>query len=210
MQRTGGIYNALSFGWIYDCFQYLVGSKRAKQWLVRNIWKCKAGEKVVDMGCGTGEDFVHLPENIDYIGFDISEEYIKLARKRHHHKARFLVATAEELTNQTDCPLQEADLILCTGLLHHLNDNEAIKLLQLAKHIMKPTGRLCCFEPTFLIHQGWFSKYITKMDRGQNVRSEQAWRDLFGRVFASFSCEIATGLISIPYYHIIVQCKRDD
>jgi len=210
MQRTGGIYNALSFGWIYDCFQHLIGSERAKQWLVRNVWKCKGGEKVVDMGCGTGEDLAHLPPDVDYVGFDVSEEYVKQARKRHGRKARFLLGTAEDFINQKDASLRDADLILCTGLLHHLDDEEAINLLKLAKSILTPTGRFCCFEPTFLIHQGWWSRYITKMDRGQNIRSEQAWRDLFGRVFASFSCEIATGLIRIPYYHIIVQCKRDD
>ena len=210
MERNDGVYNSLNFGWIYNMVQNIVGSKQAKKWLVRNLWKCKVGEKVVDMGCGTGDDFVYLPENVDYYGFDISEEYIKLARNRNHPKARFLVGTAEEFTNQSDCVLQDADLVLCTGLLHHLDDNEAIKLLQLAKRIMKPMGRLCCFEPTFLIHQGWFSKYVTNLDRGQNIRDEQGWRDLFGRVFSSFSCEVATGLIRIPYHHVVVRCERSD
>jgi hypothetical protein len=68
MQRNNGIYKALSLGWIYDWFQHLVGSKQARAWLVRNIWKCKAGEKIVDMGCGTGEVLSYLPSDIDYVG----------------------------------------------------------------------------------------------------------------------------------------------
>ena len=210
MQRTRGIYKALSLGWFYDCYQHLIGSKRAKQWLVRNIWKCKAGEKVVDMGCGTGEVLAYLPPDVDYVGFDVSKDYIKQAWKQHGRKACFLLGTAEDFIDGKDTPLLDADLILCTGLLHHLDDKEALTLLKLAKRILAPAGRFCCFEPTFLIHQGWWSKYITMMDRGQNVRSEQAWGELFGQVFASFSCNVATGLIRIPYCHVIVECKHDD
>jgi SAM-dependent methyltransferase len=206
MQRNNGIYKVLSLGWIYDWFQHLVGSKRAREWLVRNIWKCK----VVDMGCGTGEVLTYLPSDIDYVGFDLSEEYVEQARKRYDRTACFLCGTGEDFINDTDSPLRDADLILCNGLLHHLDDEEAITLLQLAKSSLAPDGRFCCVEPTFLIHQGWWSRCVTKMDRGQNVRSEQAWRELFSQVFTSFSCNVATGLIRIPYCHIIVECKHDD
>jgi len=210
MQYASGIYKMFSIGRIYELFQRLVGSKGAKEWIARNIWKCSGREKIVDMGCGTGKNFEYLPNDVNYIGFDISEKYIKVAQERIGQRAQFLVGTAREFLNNNENPLVMADLILCSGLLHHLDDEEALEALTLAKNIMAPGGRLVCVEPTFLVHQTWLSKWIIGKDRGRNVRSEQNWKKLINQVFNSFSTSIVTGLIRIPYVHIIIECSGKD
>lgn len=174
-----------------------------------NFWKLNGGEKVVDAGCGPGNVLNYLPSDVDYYGFDISEEYVKAAREQFGERGTFMVGTALDFLNNEDTRLNHADLIVCNGVLHHLEDHEVIDLLELSKKIMSPTGRLVCTEPVFLAHQTWLTKWIMSKDRGGNIRTEQEWKELVGKVFDSLSTSILTGLTRIPYVHIIIECRRN-
>jgi len=48
------------------------------------------------------------------------------------------------------------------------------------------------------------------MDRGNYVRSEQEWKNLIAKAFDSYSTNVLTGLIRIPYTHIIIECFNDN
>jgi ubiquinone/menaquinone biosynthesis C-methylase UbiE len=208
MQDNTGIKKMLSISWIYDVFQDLVGAKKARTWLAENYWKLNNGNKVVDLGCGPGGILDHLPKKITYIGIDISEEYIKTAKNRYGAGATFIVSTARKLLDKPDERLNNADLVLCNGLLHHLDDTEAKEILQLSSKILAPTGKLVCFEPTYLVKQGLISKWIMNKDRGRNIRTEQEWKELVNESFESFETTILTNLIRIPYVHIVIQCHK--
>lgn len=205
MQDDSGLKKILTFGWVYDLFHYLIGTRKAKLWIAENIWKCEQFSRVVDLGCGTGRVLDYLPENINYTGVDISEEYIEFARSRYGDKAEFLVGTAEQfLSGEIEMP-EPADIVLCSGLLHHLSEEEALWVLELSKKILKPTGRLICNEPTYLRHQGWISRWVTSLDRGQNVRTESGWKSLISEVYEEYRTSILTGMIRIPYVHIVIE-----
>lgn len=209
MQKHKGLYKWLSSGWLFRFFQYLVGGDRPRKWIAKYFWKCAAGDKIVDMGCGTGNALDYLPKSVQYVGFDLSKEYIRVAQNRIDQNAQFLVGTASDFIKEPPHFMMGADVVLCNGLLHHLGDDEALEVLRLAKKIMKPSGRLFCVEATFLIRQTRLSKWIVSKDRGMNVRSEQEWKNLVHQIFNSFSTSIATGLIRIPYTHIFIECRND-
>lgn len=209
MQDNNSLKRVLSIFWIYEQFQNLVGAKFLRRWLAEKYWKLNGGEKVVDMGCGPGDILNYLPLDITYIGFDVSEDYIGAAERRFGKRATFIVRTIRECLNVPDSRLNCADLVLCTGLLHHLDDREAIDALQLSKQIMAPSGRLVCIEPTFLVHQGRLSRWIMSRDRGRHVRTEKEWKKLVSTVFGSFETGIATNLYRIPYTHIIIECRNE-
>ena len=208
MQDDSGLNRLLTIGWVYDFFQFAAGSNQRTKWLAKNFWQCRPGERVVDMGCGTGSVLDYLPPDIHYVGYDISEDYITQAQQQFGNRGEFLVGTADEWLAETDERLMKADLVICNGLLHHLNDAESLDVLRLAKKILSPGGRMICLEPTFLVHQTWLSKWIVGRDRGRNVRAEQEWKALVGQVFDACSTQIATGLNRIPYVHIIIECRR--
>lgn len=210
VQREKGLYGILAEGRAYDLVQSLLGNTKAKRWLAAHFWRCSSGEKIVDMGCGTGEDLKYLPRGIEYVGFDVSEAYVSEARKKHGDTATFLVGTAEDFLTNDNHFLAEADAVLCTGLLHHLCDQEAIHLLRLARKIMSPSGRFLCFEPTFLRNQSRLSKRITSMDRGENVRTEDEWKTLFSPLFPNFTSNVVSGLVRIPYHHILIECRSPE
>jgi ubiquinone/menaquinone biosynthesis C-methylase UbiE len=149
-----------------------------------------------------------LPQAVRYVGFDLSPQYIARAQARYGQRAEFFVGTAAGLLAAPDQRLLEADLVLCNGLLHHLEDAEVVEILTLAARVLKTDGRMVCLEPTTLAHQVPWSRWMMAQDRGKNIRSEQEWKSLVASVFPRPETHILTGLYRIPYTHIVIVCRN--
>ncbi|MGH8213287.1 MAG: class I SAM-dependent methyltransferase, partial [Rhodanobacteraceae bacterium] len=134
MQDDNGLKRLLTLSWVYKAFQIAVGARQSKDWIARRFWRIAPGEKVVDIGCGPGNAIRHLPAGVKYVGFDISEAYIADAHARFGDDPdkAFLVGTAETFIADMPAPMQNADLVIINGLLHHLDDDEALAALNLA------------------------------------------------------------------------------
>lgn len=206
MQDDSGLKRLLGMSWAYEQLQDLVGAARMRRWLARHWWRVRPGDRVIDIGCGPGGVLESLPDGVHYVGIDLSETYIRSARKRFGERGQFIVGDAGRLVESSDARLQAADLVLCTGLLHHLDDAEALAVLRFARAALAPGGRLVCLEPTFLVHQSAFSRWLMRRDRGGNVREERAWRALARAVFPDCDTVIATHLYRIPYIHVVIEC----
>ncbi|HYW71242.1 MAG TPA: class I SAM-dependent methyltransferase [Pyrinomonadaceae bacterium] len=208
-QNDSGLNRLFTISAIYELFQQRVlGGNSARKWLAENVWKLQGGETIVDIGCGSGTILKSLPGNISYCGLDISENYIRAARRNFSDRGTFFLGTLQDLLNQNAWPLNSADLILCNGLLHHLGDADALEVLELSKRLMKDDGRLICLEAVFLDRQTRLSKWFVSADRGRHVRSEAEWKKLISQAFSSYATRILTGLIRIPYTHIIIESRK--
>lgn len=209
MQDDSGLKRLLGFSWVYASFQSLVGGTRGTRWIAENFWRAKAGQKVIDIGCGPGNTAHLLPQDVQYVGFDISETYIKHARAKFSNDSNksFIVGVAEDFVLDLPTQMQNADLVIMNGLLHHLDDDNALTALRLARAALAPRARLVCLEGCFLINQAPIARWILEQDRGQNVRSELEWKKLTASVFNDFETHILTGLLRIPYTHIVIEAR---
>jgi trans-aconitate methyltransferase len=91
--------------------------------------------RVVEIGCGDGRDAKVLAQRTKYyLGFDISEELIKLARE-HVPDANFEVADATEF----EFP-DGTDIVLAFASLLHLNQGEISDVFKRAYNAMNPNG----------------------------------------------------------------------
>lgn len=209
MQNDSGIRSLLTRPWVYNTYQNLVGATRGRQWVSDKFWRVRPGQRVVDIGCGPGNVVQHLPSGVKYVGFDISEEYIGHARRRFagDPDKTFVVGSAEDFIANLPEPMREADLVIMSGLLHHLDDGEALTALRLARKALSPQGRLVALEGTFLVKQTRLSRWFVGLDRGRNVRSEPDWKTLVGQVFDHFDTFILTGLDRTPYTYIVLEAS---
>jgi len=188
---------------VYSAFQRLMGGRRARARFARDFIRARAGMTVLDLGCGPADILDHL-HDVDYWGFDISAAYVERARARFGGRGRFhdhALAAAELDT------LPSFDVVLALGLIHHLDDAEALAVIRLAHRALRPGGRLVTADPCLQPGQNPIARFLVSRDRGHNVRDEAAYAALARAVFPSLRAEVRDQAW-IPYTHCFMECTR--
>ncbi|MBT8325325.1 MAG: methyltransferase domain-containing protein [Winogradskyella sp.] len=188
---------------IYTTYQKLVGGYKARQLFVENILEVKAGQKILDIGCGPGDILDFLPE-VDYTGIDIDAQYINKAKEKYGEHGEFICTTVEQY--QLTSPLS-FDLVIAAGVLHHVDDTQATVLLKLAKAAKKPHGRFVSMDGCFIPQQNKISKYLIQKDRGEYVRTSDAYKKLAEPIFDNVKATIEESFFNIPYTLLILDCQ---
>jgi ubiquinone/menaquinone biosynthesis C-methylase UbiE len=125
------------------------------QWLQA---RCKPGMKVLDFGCGNGENGIYAAQcGADVIGIDISPEGVANANLNAKQfnvdgHCRFEVMDGENMSFADNI----FDLAVEYGVLHHVDLDKTIRELS---RVLKPGGEMICVEALRhnpLIH--WYRK----------------------------------------------------
>jgi SAM-dependent methyltransferase len=94
------------------------------------------GEKVLEIGCGTGSDLLQFAKNgAEAIGIDATPEHVRLARERVGNKAKVLRADATAL------PFSDGqfDYVYSHGVLHHID--QPARVVRELFRVLRPGGR---------------------------------------------------------------------
>jgi len=97
--------------------------------------------------------------------------------------------------------------VLATAVLHHLDDNHAVSLFELARRALKPGGRLVTYDGCFEAGQPKLARFVVSRDRGQYVRESAEFAKLAAQVFPQVRSFVRHDLLRIPYTHVILQCR---
>ncbi len=203
MQITTGLRRLLSNPLIYSVFQYMMGAKKGWTYLADAHIRANNGDYILDIGCGPADIVGYLPK-VNYWGFDISEAYILKAKSVYGDKANF---KCKYLTIEDIQSLPEFDIVVATGVLHHMDDDVAIEFLDLAFSALKPGGRLVTVDPCYVNGQNPIARFLISKDRGQNVRSEAAYAELVSQVFKRNQLKIKHKAF-VPYTHCYIECTK--
>jgi ubiquinone/menaquinone biosynthesis C-methylase UbiE len=188
----------LSLAWFYQLFQDIIGGTRARQWTIERFVTLKPRDKLLDVGCGPGDLLRFLPKDgFEYVGIDISEDYLEKAKRTHGHRARFLLCDCGNFP--ADMQLERFDWVLCMGLLHHLDDSQCASLFDNIKSVLAQDGKVVCLEPTFFPGQNPVCQFVMKQDRGKFIRTLDMWMNLYESHFESVAVSPLTGAFRIPY-----------
>jgi SAM-dependent methyltransferase len=202
-QITTGFRAIFSHPIAYSAFQHMMGAHKFRVGFVDEFIRPYPGCAVLDIGCGPADILEHLPK-VDYWGFDISESYINQATMRYGARGHFQC----KLLQEADLMQMPAfDIVLLMGVLHHLDDQTAVDVLNLANKALKPGGRLLSFDPCFEPGQNPIARFLINHDRGQNVRSQQGYTKLAEQVFNSPKV-IVRHQSWVPYTHCFMECTR--
>jgi SAM-dependent methyltransferase len=205
-QTTSGIYSILSPAWAYSFYQNLVGAKQVRKQFVDQHVHAQRGDRVLDIGCGTGEILAVLPE-VSYSGYDLSAAYIEKAKATSGGRGTFCVGDVGSMRAELN---GQFDIVLAMGLLHHLDNDQALQLFRTAHEVLASGGRMVSIDPAFAAGQHVFAKWTIRRDRGRNVRTAPELLSLATRQFPDTKAVLRHDLLRIPYTHIILECSKRD
>lgn len=203
-QTTSGIYRLLSTAWAYSLYQRLVGALRFRDVFVRDHVRPRAGERVLDIGCGTAEILEALP-HVQYVGIDASEAYIEQAKARYGGRGTFQTGDVRALRPML---AGQFDIVLAMGLLHHIDDNQAAALFDCAFDVLAAGGRLITVDCALTAKQNPIARWLILRDRGKNVRTEEQLLELATPRFPDARATVRCDLLRIPYTHAILSCPK--
>lgn len=204
-QTTKGIRSVLSIPAVYETFQQVVGSPRVRRELVDRYVATRPGMRVLDIGCGPGDLIEHLPPDIDYTGTDLSASYIESARRRFGARGRYFVGRVEDLDAEQ---LGEFDVVIAKSLLHHIDEDEALHLFQVASSVLAPGGRLVTLDAAYTDDMSRASRFVVSRDRGQSILTPEGYERLARRAFAEVEVAVHHDLLRIPYTHVFLSCSK--
>jgi len=127
--------------------------------------------RVLEIGCAVGNvsmAFRRFP-NIIFVGVDLNPNAIAVARSmfRDDPRFKFVAGTAQSLIGREE----PFDLVLLAGVLHHVDDDAAVELIDTAAQLLSPAGILIISEPEpARAWDPWLVRFYGRIERGKWVR----------------------------------------
>jgi 2-polyprenyl-3-methyl-5-hydroxy-6-metoxy-1,4-benzoquinol methylase len=122
------------------------------------------GFKILDIGCGTGEYIHHIEQhckNFEYYGFDGEGVYIDYAKKLFKGQSN-IHFYHKILTEESIKEFNNFDIVIATGVMHHLYYPDIVSLLKLSKLALKPGGRLVTYDPGKFDNMSSLEKFFVR------------------------------------------------
>ena len=163
------------------------------------------GDKILDIGCGPADVLNYLP-SVNYTGLDISPEYICSAKKRFGSKGRFCCGDVGLAPIEGE--QGTFDLVLATGVIHHLDDVQAARLFDMARLALRPSGRLVTYDGCYVPQQSRIARWLLAKDRGKFVRTREEYLRLAATRFSKVESHLRHDLLRVPYTHLIMRCSN--
>jgi SAM-dependent methyltransferase len=194
----------LNLPWAYQMWGNVVGSDGYRKTLAREHIRARPSDRILDVGCGPGSMVPYLPRS-EYVGFDANPDYIQQAQRRFP-EAHFTC----DRVNEYSLPQSEYfDIVIALGILHHLDDQEAVQLFRMARRTLKPQGRLITLDGVWVAGQSRFARFLLSRDRGRFVRRAEQYVALASTSFSTVNSTVRHDMLRIPYSHLVLECSRD-
>jgi cyclopropane fatty-acyl-phospholipid synthase-like methyltransferase len=197
------IRSVLALPAAYNLWWSAVGGPALATVLVGEYLRPAVGARVLEIGCGPGMIVDYLPQ-VEYLGFDLSAKYIEMARRRFP-QAEFV---CERVSQFSLAQQQSFDAVLAFGVVHHLDDQEARQLFQVAHDALKLGGKLVTVDGVWTDDQSRAARWLLARDRGEYIRNQAGYVKIASQVFANVRESVRHDLIRIPYSHLILECVR--
>lgn len=204
--RDSGLLALLKKASNYRLLQRLLLRSDTRRRVVRDILRPYPGCRILDIGCGPADILEELPADIGaYHGFDMNPAYIEAARSRWGERGRFQCQRVDEAA------LPEPgsyDIVLATGILHHLDDADATRLFEVARHALRAGGWLVTYDNVYIENQNPLARWLIARDRGQAVRTQAGYEALARSRFPQLESFILHDTLRLPYTILVMRCVK--
>ena len=177
----------LSHPALYQAYQNAGGFFGARIKAIADYLTLRPGMRVIDIGCGPGHILRHLPEGIDYTGFDIDEAYIAYARRSFGHLGTFHCRHFDATAARE---FAGADVVMMNGVLHHIADDGLQATLADIRDVLRSDGVLFTLDGCYREGKSRIAKWLLDNDRGEFVRDRDGYDQVLRRAFGKVNLAI--------------------
>jgi len=183
---------------VFGSFQAAMGAPDCHRTFIAHYVRPEPGQRVLDVGCGTGASVRFIPNGVDYVGFDIEPRYIAAAQATYGARGTFVCSdlSAVSLGGGT------IDTAFAFGVLHHLSDEMIVELAALLRHVLRPGGVFVSIDPCWVPSQGVTANVMMRFDRGRHIRTEDGYRTAL-RAMGPVTTEVRLDLLNIRYGMVV-------
>jgi SAM-dependent methyltransferase len=128
--------------------------------------------RVLDVGCGPGTNADYFSQ-AQYLGLDWSDSYIDYAKRRFGKE--FVVV---DVCSYDPPPGIQYDFILVNSFLHHIDDDNSLRILSRLKDLLTEDGYVHILDLVMPQRFG-IARMLAQLDRGDFARPLQKWQELF-------------------------------
>jgi ubiquinone/menaquinone biosynthesis C-methylase UbiE len=201
-ERTHGLWSLLYLPQVYNALTSVVGSEAVMKLLAERFVRPRPEDRILDVGCGTARILRYLPV-ARYVGIDNNSRYISAARERYQNRGEFVVGDVGALSLN---PREQFDIVLASGILHHIDDASAKGLLAVSARLLAKNGRMVIADPVVAPGQSPVAKFLISLDRGRNVRTPEHYLALARTSFEKVHSHVCDLHPWLPYTQFIMDC----
>jgi ubiquinone/menaquinone biosynthesis C-methylase UbiE len=201
-ERTHGLWSLLYLPQVYNALTSVVGSEAVMKLLAERFVRPRPEDRILDVGCGTARILRYLPV-ARYVGIDNNSRYISAARERYQNRGEFVVGDVGALSLN---PSERFDIVLASGILHHIDDASAKGLLAVSARLLAKNGRMVIADPVVAPGQSPVAKFLISLDRGRNVRTPEHYLALARTSFEKVHSHVCDLHPWLPYTQFIMDC----
>lgn len=180
----------------------ILGSSRTRCKNVSDYIKPMLGNTIFDMGCcGPVLILDYLPDDVKYTGTDFNSDYIQSARIKYSSKGEFIHGNVSE---HKEYSFKESfDIVIAIGVIHHLSNDDATKLLATVYDCLKKDGRFISLDNVYDKKLSIVNKIALKCDRAADNRKKSNYL----QKFLLFLFRIEKFSLRLLNYNIIYEVK---
>jgi ubiquinone/menaquinone biosynthesis C-methylase UbiE len=128
---------------LYDAVTRLTGLDKKRRLLVERA-ELAAGQRVLDVGCGTGSLVIAVKRRhpaVEVVGIDPDPKVLRIA-ERKVARAKVDVGLDRGFAGSLPYPDASFDRVLSSFMFHHLSAADKSQMLREALRVLRPGGRL--------------------------------------------------------------------
>ena len=191
----------------YDLTNGLLGRRRKRlREMFADDLELQAGDRVLDVGCGTGQLAMTFAERVaptgSVAGIDAAPEMIKRATSQAR-KQKLPIAFQVAFAQRLPFPNGSFHAVACTLVLHHVAEDDQQSAVQEMHRVLKPGGRLLIaeFERGHGPHQ--LPRWL--LPAAPDHMAEKAYQLVSGAGFT----EVRSGPTNLSWLTVITARKGD-
>ena len=193
---------------VYRKFERIIARKNGRQDFCDRYIGRVQGKRILDLGCGTGDILDCISGEAEYVGIDNNSRYIDQDKVRFGERktASFYCTDLNVYAKESK---RKFDMILMTGVIHHISDKEVEMVMDNIKTLLDCKGVFISLDACYVKKMNPIAKLLCRLDRGQYVRYKEQYLDIMNKHWSNVWYEIRTDTLRFLPYSVIVFKNTD-